>query len=287
MRTLGDYAGAANGFDTIRLGAATAVIVSHAFALHGLAQPLSHWIGGQTDLGRLAVATFFAISGFLIPASWDRSSGLAFTVKRIRRIVPALAVAVAVCAFVLGPAQTTLPLTRYLTDPALWRFVGNALFLPVGYDLPGVFADLPVTAVNGSLWSLKFEVACYAIVPAVLIWRRLCMVLAVAGWLASLGIVTIGGPEAVGAYWYLWQLAELYLFFGAGVMLYLLQHRVPVGRSLVLLAALATLAVSRTPAFLPFASIVGSYAVIAFAYLAPRWFRDLTARGDISYGVYV
>ena len=53
------------------------------------------------------------------------------------------------------------------------------------------------------------------------------------------------------------------------------------------IAFAAFLASAFTPYFEEFAATAGAYALVCFAYLCGERFRDLTARGDISYGVYV
>lgn len=276
-----------NGFDTIRLLAASAVIVSHGFVLTGAVEPLDHLTGGQATIGTLAVSAFFVISGFLIPASFDRGGIARYAVKRARRILPALVVAVLLCAMVLGPLATQLPLGAYFADPATWRFLGHALFLPVGYDLPGVFADHPLSAVNGSLWSLKYEVACYVLVPLALMLAPLRKAAVIAAWLASFAIARLVPPDAGGALYHLGQLAELFRFFGAGMLLYLYRAQIQLRPALAWLCLGVAGVGALTPLFNELAATLGAYALIAFAGLCGERFRQVTARGDISYGVYV
>ena len=78
MAKLNDLAiGRANNFNLIRMIAATAVLVSHAYPISlgvGALEPLSLIL--HFSLGTLAVLTFFAISGFFISQSFDRKNGL-------------------------------------------------------------------------------------------------------------------------------------------------------------------------------------------------------------------
>lgn len=190
--TLRDYNPRDNCFDTIRLFAAVMVIFSHAFPLTGMDEPLQALSQGQASIGFLSVSIFFLVSGYLIPASLDRGTISRYAKKRSLRILPALAVAVLICAFVLGPQLTTLSMGAYLTHPKTWMFVGNIAFLPVGYSLSGVFTDQPLDAVNGSLWTLKYEVACYFLVPAIFVFKRWQTQLVIFGWIASLAFAAIG-----------------------------------------------------------------------------------------------
>lgn len=282
---LADFDMRDNGFDTIRLIAAYAVIVSHAFPLTDTPEPLFE-LTGQT-IGSLAVCIFFMISGYLIPASLIRGTLWRYVVKRARRIMPALIAAVLICAFVLGPLATTLALPAYLASLETWRFVGNILFLPVGYDLPGVFEGHPIEAVNGSLWSLKFEVACYVFVPiamAIAGFRKLAVIGALA---ASFVIVQVVDPQGGGGRYHVHMLAYLFQFYGVGMLFFLFADRIPVLNGAAWAALAITVASAFTPFFTQVAAILGSYALIVFAYRSPQWFRKVTASGDISYGVYV
>lgn len=119
-----------NNFDGLRLIAALAVLYSHQFMLVGQAQPAPY---ANLPLGTYAVYAFFAISGYLVTLSWQRDPDpLRFAMKRALRIAPAYIVVRCAVPIVL------LALGR--TD-----FTGN------------VFADL-----NGSLWTIPLEIACYA-----------------------------------------------------------------------------------------------------------------------------
>lgn len=117
-----------NNFNLLRLIMACAVVYSHSFALLGLEEPV---LWGRT-LGSLSVHGFFVISGYLICQSYLRTSSLlAFTWRRVLRIVPGLVVAIA--------------FTKALAA------------------LCGGFAANPVAYIaNGPVWTLTWEAVCYA-----------------------------------------------------------------------------------------------------------------------------
>jgi peptidoglycan/LPS O-acetylase OafA/YrhL len=158
--------GGRNHFNLLRLLAACSVIISHAYALTSGPQsydPFETLIG--FDLGTTAVLVFFAISGYFISLSFDRrQSNIAFVIARATRILPGLLVVSLVAAFVVGPLLTTLPLSAYFAERAVWLYTLQNLSIIqiMSSSLPGVFATNPVPDyVNASLWTLFFEVACY------------------------------------------------------------------------------------------------------------------------------
>ena len=159
-----------NNADFVRFIAAAAVVVSHAYPLaaRNADEPLVRLSGGQTTLGTLAVTTFFALSGYLITQSWLRRRDLgAFAAARALRILPGLAVVVALTVFVYGPLLTTLPVLRYFVKYETVRYLGAVALWHMPFTLPGVLEDVPFTARgNGSLWTLWYEVVCYAAIAA-------------------------------------------------------------------------------------------------------------------------
>src|SRR3954451_4395900 len=127
-----------NNFDVLRLIAALSVIFSHAFLLSENSQdhdPLMILTGGQTVLGVVGVFVFFTISGYLVTQSFDTTpSPLVFLAKRALRIFPGLIVCIAVCAFVIGPLVTTLPLVDYFTRPEPYHFLLHNAVLDIEYN---------------------------------------------------------------------------------------------------------------------------------------------------------
>ena len=119
-----------------------------------------------TPIAVFGVCIFFGISGYLVTDSWLRTPVLpVFVWKRFLRIWPALFVVVVLTTFVFGPLVTRIPLTDYFSSAQTWGYLGNAAFVFVP-GLPGVFDAPPLAGfVNGPLWSLPVEVACYGTVP--------------------------------------------------------------------------------------------------------------------------
>lgn len=279
-----------NNLNLLRMLAAVAVVVSHAYPLSlgpGSYEPLTDLFG--FSLGSAAVIVFFAVSGFLITKSYDTSGGdiVRYSVARFLRLYPALLVAALLTAFVLGPAYSTLRLSDYLLHRESWTYTPLALSLKyVSYDLPGVFVDNPFPrAVNGSLWTLYFEVLCYF-------------------WVAALGIVGILRPKTFWIFAFLFaslyycvrhrlirlddHYVELTLPFILGSAAYV--YRASIRLSWLVGGALVALAVIVSPS-------LGAQRVlwtVAIGYTA-LWFgaaripliRSYNRLGDYSYGTYI
>jgi len=154
-----------NNFDIVRLALASLVVFVHCYDLSNA--PALHIIS-RVASGRIAVEGFFAISGFLIFASYERCASLReYFQNRGWRILPGYWLSTLFClaiAFSLGCFHVGKFLLANLTF---------ANFIHPG--IPGVFEGNPDnSAMNGALWTIKIELMFYAAVPFI-VWacRRL------------------------------------------------------------------------------------------------------------------
>lgn len=149
-----------NGFTALRLACAFLVIFTHSYALLGIgSEPLWRFTG-VIAFGGLGVDGFFAISGFLVCLSLSRNPApLAYLRNRLLRLLPALVVLVFALVLVLGPVLTSSP--DYWRDKTTYRFLATATIYGFQQHLPGVFTRNPSPIVDGSLWTLPFELTCY------------------------------------------------------------------------------------------------------------------------------
>lgn len=116
------------------------------------------------EIHKLGVRLLFVVSGYLVMGSLLRTEDIgSFLNKRIRRIFPGLIICVLGEVLLLGPLFTELPIKTYFVNCS--RFlIKNILLSPV-FDLPGVFGNNPyANVVNGSLWTLPIEFACYIVI---------------------------------------------------------------------------------------------------------------------------
>ena len=155
-----------NEFDTLRIGAATAVIFSHHFAL--TRAPAPAWLNFGM-VGGVAVMVFFTISGYLVTQSWLREPKLArFLWKRWLRVWPGVGVAVLSNIFLFGLLFTALPTPEFLLHAQTLDYFRNLLLYKAYVDLPGVFLGNPYPQVmNGPLWTIPMESLCYAVLAGV------------------------------------------------------------------------------------------------------------------------
>lgn len=286
MRNLDAAArGRDNNFNLIRMGAAVAVLVSHAWPLsygRGTVEPLEAATGNS--LGTLAVYVFFVLSGFFITASWERSADPGdFVRARSLRLFPALAVSLLLAAFLLGPAVTALSPLAYLLDPGTWRFVvANLSLIHPQFTLPGVYMANPYPTVEGSIWTLQHEAACYAVV-------------AMAG---SLGLISRRRlPALAMAYALFWAFPHLphrlemwrilSLPFAVGMAAYLFRHRIVLSLPLALALAGGAAALPGTVLAYPALIVALGYGVFWLGTVPGGAIRAYNRLGDYSYGFYI
>lgn len=298
MQLAAHIPGRDNNFNLIRILAASAVLITHGFALATgsvMSEPLRERLG--MSVGSIAVDVFFVVSGFLVTASLKRSRcAIEYACSRALRILPGLAVMLALTVFVLGPAMTTLPLAAYLTDMTVYRYLGYglSLFAGVAHELPGVFEGVPFPgSVNGSLWSMPHEVRLYAGLLA--LW--LLADLAERRWRGVFAGAILFGAACLGALaayrWYAWggRSVQVWLafMFLAGASAFLLRERIQLawvgcGVALKLMLVVAMLAPTAFP-LIYLASLW--YVVLCLAYLPGGPVRRYNRLGDYSFGLYI
>jgi peptidoglycan/LPS O-acetylase OafA/YrhL len=165
-----------NNLDLVRVIVATMVIWSHSFALiygNDILEPI-YRVLKITYAGELGVNIFFFISGLLVTNSiLKKKSAGKFVISRFFRIFPALFVLIVVTVFIAGPVVTNLSAQEYFAHEGTWIYFIRNLYLNITYQLPGCFQNnIWPNDVNGSLWSLTFEVACYVFILSVFLLAR-------------------------------------------------------------------------------------------------------------------
>ena len=292
------------GFELTRLVLASGVVLWHALVIttsepEARATPL--WVFAWA-----LVPMFFVLSGFLVTKSVLRLHTRDYLLNRAARIIPALAVDIVLCTLVIGPLVTILPIADYVADPAFGRYFLN-IFGWVHYALPGVFLGnrLPDT-VNGSLWTVPFELGCYTVLAG-LMWvgmlRRWSRTgLLAGGWLFASWVLTHFHAEPppglfghVEHFLLLEQGSKLVPFFLAGATLYLGQAYVRYDWRIAAACVIVLLVPSLIfdGSWYWFKPIVPMLACAPLAYLtiflglSPLPTPPSIAKGDYSYGIYL
>lgn len=284
-----------NLFGLIRLLAALAVFVSHAFPINGLPEPKILW--GYSTLGTFGVSVFFSLSGYLVMQSWQRKPVMGkFLLKRFKRIFPGLTVVVLILAFVYGPLLTTLSLKNYFNHPQLLTFL--RLILLMGNDrLPNVLHQNPFPdAVNSSLWTLKYEFLMY-ILLAILSTRLAKIPAIIAITCLIFGLLNVLLFFAPHYFILPNQLSMLndpvkflvgfggVFFTGSVIALY---RRLILAKPVYFFLALSTLCLS---CYFQLGAIcvwcLLPYCIILFGEKAPAFLLKLNPKYDLSYGVYI
>ena len=166
-----------NNLNLIRLFLASMVIVGHAPILNGATNywvdPISYFFPFAAS-GPWAVNIFFFISGLVVTNSLLTSrKPLRFITARFFRIMPAFAFVVLISALVIGPLVSNLSARLYFNSDIPFAYVTENLLFQVNYHLPGVFLNnIYPNAVNGSLWTLAYEMSCYVILLGVFLVIR-------------------------------------------------------------------------------------------------------------------
>jgi peptidoglycan/LPS O-acetylase OafA/YrhL len=274
-----------SGFDYLRIVLATGVILAHSFLLtYGPAGERGNWF---FYFAPLIVPMFFALSGFLIAGSFERSKSLfVFFGLRVFRIAPALSVEVLISALILGPLLTDYSLARYLSAPEFHVYFLNILG-EIHYVLPGVFLHNPTHLVNGQLWTVPFELGCYfalGVIAVLNVYRRNWLLLASFIFLQSLQILNTifrfnHNYNGAGG-------TTIILCFLAGLVLFRYRKSIPYSGGLALICLVLAVASGVIPNAIRFSPLPMAYLTIYLGLLNPARNKFLLS-GDYSYGLYL
>ncbi len=283
-----------NNFDYIRLFAATQVVIFHAVNHLQINAPV--W----TEIFRpfQGVPIFFVVSGFLVTASYERSTSLrSYVEKRARRILPGLwfcLIVTAIILLVLGyPVLTSQGLTWFVAQ------LGALIYTPA------FLRSFGFGSYNGSLWTIPVEIQFYLTVPILSycvhrVRRRLGFLASVLAFFTVLAIaIRIYIPSVIGVYETPETFAakvvryaffsHYFLFVLGALGFYVSAHRLPWIRGKLLLWLIPVVAIHLFAPWTVFTIILGQLFLgifvlsAAFTYIG----RNLMEGYDISYGVYL
>lgn len=282
-----------NALNAWRLALATSVIVGHSYTLTG--RPVPSGIVGAL-LGSGGVDGFFALSGFLITASWLHHPQLRdYLVARALRILPGFYACVVVTAFIIAPIAVAIQggsaMKLLLSTAPIEYVVMNSAVATLKVDVGGTPTGVPYPGTwNSSLWTLMFELGCYFAVAAIGMAG-----LAKRQWVspAILAVAVVGEvlspPMGIGqpiAAQFASAVARFAVMFAAGALLYQWRDKIPARWSLV---AVSAVVVAMGGTLLPHYRLLGgiplAYAVIASGALIRN--KRMRLRTDLSYGVYI
>jgi peptidoglycan/LPS O-acetylase OafA/YrhL len=293
-----------NALNAWRLTLATGVILCHSWPLTG--RRVSFEPAHQL-LRDVWVDGFFAISGFLITASWLSNPRLRnYFIARGLRILPGLWVCLIITAFVIAPIGVAIqggPAAKLLLSHAPIEYVlKNSAVAMLQPDIGRTPQGVPWPhAWDGSLWTLLPEVLCYITVAVLgvagllnrrwLIPAALALALVLSALLppwsvfadaieAQQQIDPATAGLVVGA-----VATRFAVMFLAGALLYQLRNVIPARWSLVAVSVVIVLAASLLPNYRLIGGIPLTYAIIVSGALIHN--KRLRLRTDLSYGVYI
>lgn len=284
-----------NNFNLVRIIAALAVLVGHSFALLRQPEPFGQFLG--MSLGSMAVDIFFIASGFLVAGSLLLKQSMSeYVLARILRIYPALLTMLLMTVFLLGAFFTSLSLSDYYADSQIYLYLIKCLTLISGamYYLPGVFDSNPFKgAVNGSLWTLVYEVKMYIFLA--MFWLASSLVKQNRVKFFEYLIVFSTAVAAVLVFVHHFYIKDesnavrLFFMFFSGASYWILKDRVKLTEPIfgvVSIALLASPFINQQVFFVLYQLLI-AYILFYLAYIPAGPIRKYNALGDYSYGVYI
>lgn len=289
-----------NNLTAVRILLASSVIWTHSI-----------WsktgVGGQDQISRLvgqplsvfAVDGFFFLSGFLVYGSLLRRASVPdFLFARLARLWPALAMSV-IGTVIAGAFVTSAPNFAYLGGPTL-RFIASNLSLTfASFTLTGVRCGIVLCPVNGSLWTIPWEVRCYLLLaflwlaglaqtkPMLYFILPTTLLFAVALHLPDVDSL-IERRLGHGAIYFLRLVDRLWVMFALGIAAYLARERFTLRwwPLFPLLVAMIVLnALGREVPHL--AQLFTALIVLDVGFLSARRGAISGNWPDYSYGIYV
>jgi peptidoglycan/LPS O-acetylase OafA/YrhL len=285
-----------NNFDLLRIMAASQVVLIHSLTHLGIAHPPG-WSIVDAFPG---VPIFFAISGFLISAAYERSADLVgYARNRVLRIVPGLW-----CVVLLTiPVALIFGVHFFRPQALVWLVaqMGGLIYTP------GFMSGFGFGSYNGALWTIPIELQFYFLLPAMYFVtartpkRRTAIFAAVAAAFTAIAFVYAmkSAPlaentvESASHKLLRYSFIPHFYLFLAGVLLQRVrahEMRAIAGKGAYWLAGYLALYFAlpkNTAGQYVVTTLVLGVTMISAAYTVPGIARRVLRGNDISYGVYI
>lgn len=294
-----------NYFDDLRFILATLVVYYHSYELaseqkHDL---ITGMVLGQSSLGEIAVYAFFTISGFFMIQSLENSKNiLKYFRNRLYRIIPAFWFSLIFFSLLIIPIFSKVSLYGQDGVIAFILKAGSFHIFDYSWTIRNAFPNNTfVDNINGSMWTLKHELAAYIMLPIFYIlsykrrWGMLMFtcILFILSLLSDFGIFLFNLP--VGQVWVLSENEYTYFirflcYFMIGSCLYLYKDKILLGSSRLDLRWFLFLTVLL---ILSFYGGKGKYILflwIPYVFILVGCFlkyKFFSKFGDYSYGMYI
>jgi peptidoglycan/LPS O-acetylase OafA/YrhL len=272
-----------NNYDLLRLIAAILVLWFHQNLLlgrpTGLYLPLLLPVHSDNNVGILGVFIFFAISGYLNTRSILRSrSTFVFLANRCLRIYPALLICILVSACIGALFADTR--SYFTMGLASWCVKNSLLFFGYRTEVNGAFELNAVPRViNGSLWTLPYEVKLYLALALTLgvsrfnSWTPPLLLI-----FAATVFVLLGAPVEINWWW------QFVILFLGGSSIAAIESLYGLTTAIVATLVIGALTIVSGNYSFILGILITSLTVASGTIRLPR---ILHPRADLSYGIYL
>jgi peptidoglycan/LPS O-acetylase OafA/YrhL len=285
-----------NNFDFIRFICAIFVVISHSYDLSGESESYI-WINQATHsqfvFAQIGLGGFFVISGYFIFQSLERSQSIfEYFKKRFLRVFPGLLV-------MLGLTLVLVPFI-HIGGIAIFKQWDYYTYLPRNLSLygfqsmvKGVFQDNQYIAVNGSLWTIRYEFTLYIalailfylkknkkIIQGILCATFIFIYVFFVGYMDRLGnsqLLTFQG----------YPLFNLSAFFVGGSLLAAFNFEKWVSVSLFWISLVLVVGSLYIEYFALLKHLVFPVLVLCIGFIPLPFISTFGKLGDMSYGIYI
>jgi len=288
-----------NSFDDLRFLFACLVLFVHSYVLlYGQVgagtDPFTIVTHFQLSPGTLAVYGFFVLSGFFMIQSLESNRSLwQYTKNRVLRIVPAFWLSLFLSSFVVVPLIfESSPILSTKAGSSLYFFMHSAVFQAFGsvWTISGAYLDNPIESINGSIWTLKYEVLLYVLLPLIytFVYRKSKLILA---FMVVLLVLSLGYILAEFMIFNIFNSDEysklllLTSYFFYGVLLYLYRELVIVSKRFILISSFIFIISMFFGNLKLITLLFYPYIIIAIGSVIRT--RFFSKSGDYSYGMYI
>ena len=285
-----------NNFDLLRIIAASQVVLGHTVGHLDIDHPWG-WSLVEAFPG---VPIFFGVSGFLISASYERSSSLvSYGRNRVLRIYPGLWLVVTLTAIVASLYGFGVASVK----GAVW-YVAQLVGL---IFTPGFLQGFGFGSYNGALWTIPIELQFYFLLPLLYLAtrrmadRRTAVFACLFAVFAVIALVysnsteplAVNEAESAAAKLFRYSFIPHFSLFLAGVLLQRLQVHTKTwvrGKALFWLAGYLAVYYAlpkENAVHYTLTTTMLTLVALSIAYTRPGFAERLFNGNDISYGVYI